>query len=456
MSSTSLFRNVSRCRPVTWSVARFAAWFTLVLAMVVLSPDDSTAEAATITMVTVQAKPASPLSPPPPMQNPILRLTGMIESGDATKLRDMLMKVKAATPPKSTLPLATLELSSMGGNLHEGILIGELLRSLGVVAVVRKQDICLSVCALALLGGNAQRPTPAYPADCNVEIGAKVAFHNFFLNRNGLREVTHDDPVASRLQGFADARGGAALLVKYAGDMGLPPTFVANLMGRPVEDFQYIETIGQFLNLNICPTDLVRPSVPIDKQATNVCSNSIGAALPSSAFAITPISPQQAKQYLLQRVQESMHSAKARGRLADQLASWSVMRVKEEIDKLYEDLRAAGLALPEIVGPTFEIGIDQKGNYRTACYVSLSPSDPDTYEVVVQGARGLTEPPKTPPDNARRLFLFDRSDNVNPRPGADPGVILRQEPKEVDGPRAMPTASGRLYPHERDAKPRSR
>lgn len=436
-------------------LARFAALSALALAVVVLSSEDSTVEAATITMVTPQAKPVLPTSPPPPMQNPTLRLTGMIESGDAAKLRDMLMRVKAATPPKSTLPLATLELSSMGGSLQEGILIGELLRSLGVVAVVRKQDICLSACALALLGGNAQHTTRAYPTDCNVEIGAKVAFHNFFLNRNGLREGTHDDPVTSRLQGFADARGGAALLVKYAGDIGLPPTFVANLMGRPVEDFQYIETIGQFLTLNICPTGLARPALPIDKQATNVCNNSIGAPLPLSVLAITPIATQQAKQYLLQRVQESMRSAKARGRLADQLASWSVMRVKEEIDKLYEDLRAAGLALPEIIGPTFEIGIDQQGNYRTACYVSLSPSDPDTYEVVVQGARGLAEPPKTPPDNARRLFLFDRNDNVNPRPGADPGEILRQEPKDVDGAKAQPMA-GRLYPHERDAKPRLR
>lgn len=437
-------------------LARFSALSALVVAMVVLSLGAPMVEAATITMVTPQAKPVLPTSPPPPMQNPTLRLAGMIESGDAAKLRDLLMRVKAATPPKSTLPLATLELSSMGGNLQEGILIGELLRSLGVVAVVRRQDVCLSACALALLGGNVQHTTLAYPADCNVEIGAKVAFHNFFLNRNGLREMTHDDPVASRLQGFADARGGAALLVKYAGDLGLPPTFVANLMGRPVEDFQYVETIGQFLTLNICPTDLVRPPVPMDKQAANICSNAMGAPLPPSAVAITPIAVQQAKQYLLQRVQETLQTAKARGRLADQLASWSVMRVKDEIDKLYEDLRAVGLALPDIVGPTFEVGIDQQGNYRTACYVSLSPSDPDTYEVVVQGARGLVEPPKAPPDNARRLFLFDRNDNVNPRPGGNPGEILRQEPKDLDGTVTQPMATGRLYPHERDGKPRSR
>jgi hypothetical protein len=419
----------------------------LTLAVFVLWSGDSDLRAATITMVTQQPKPAYPLSPLPPLVNPTLRLTGMFETGDSDKLRDVLAKVKAETPAKSTLPLATLELSSLGGSLSEGIKVGELLRASDVVAVVRRPDICLSACALALLGGNARRPNPAYPADCNVERGARVAFHNFYLNRNGLREVTQDDPVASRLQGFSDARSGAALLVKYAADMGLPANFVAGLIGRPVEDFQYIETTNQFVVLNICPTGLTRPSQPVDQQATNICVNATGTAALSSTLEATAIAPQQAKQYMLERIQENMQSVKARGRLADQLASWSVMRVQEEIDKLYDDLRGAGLALPDIVGPTFEIGIRQKGDYRTACYVSLSPTEPDSYDVVVQGTRGLAEAPRQPPENARRLFLFERNDIVNPHAGATRAPIVNREPKEMENPRA-PVTSGRLYPYE--------
>ena len=119
---------------------------------------------------------------------------------------------------------------------------------------------------------------------------------------------------------------------------------------------------------------------------------------------------------LLERVQANMQSSKTKGRLAAQLASGAVMRNKEEIDRLYEDLRAAGVSLPDIVGPTYEVGRTRDGAYEILCYVSLSPDEPDNFDVVVQGPKGFAEPPKTPPENARRLFLFDRDTVVNPKP----------------------------------------
>jgi hypothetical protein len=363
----------------------------------------------------------------------------MIEAGDAEKLREQLIKLQASSPAKSGMPLATIELSSLGGNLSEGIRIGELLRSFKVVAVVRKQDVCLSACALALLGGNAVRTAAAYPSDCNIEIGSKVAFHNFFLDRSALRSGTHDDPVASRLQGFADARGGAAMLIRYAADMGLPPNFVANLMARPVEEFQYVETIGELLALNLCLVGLERPALPMSHQAVNVCNNSLAAPAPLSAFIVGPIAAPQARQYMLERVQAGMNAAKAKGKLADQFATWSVMRVKDEVDKLYDDLRAAGVALPELVGPTFEVSLNQSGRVRPACYVSLSATDPDRYEVVLQGERGLTEAIRKPLANARRMFLFDRLTVVNQRPSSDLRDIVLPD---LEGRQAAPLSSG--------------
>lgn len=374
-------------------------------------------------------------------EGPRLRLTGMIEPGDAEMLRERLIKLQASSPPKPGIPLATIELSSLGGNLSEGVRIGELLRSFKVVAVVRKQDVCLSACALALLGGNTVRTAAVYPSDCNVEIGSKVAFHNFFLERSALRSVTDDDPVASRLQGFADARGGAATLIRYAADMGLPPGFVANLMARPVEEFQYVETIGEFLTLNLCPVGLERPVLPMSHQAVNVCNNSLAASAPLSAFIVGPIAAPQVRQYMLERVQAGMNAAKAKGKLADQLATWSVMRIKEEVDKLYEDLRAAGVALPELVGPTFEVSLNQSGRVRPACYVSLSATDPDRYGVVLQGERGLTEAIRKPPANARRMFLFDRLTVANQRPSADLRDFVLPD---FDGRQAAPLSSSRV------------
>jgi hypothetical protein len=347
---------------------------------------------------------------------PAVRLTGMMRPGDADRMRGVLDTLAASAAAKSEGPLTTIELSSMGGSLTEGFEIGMILRKYKLIAVVRQRDLCLSSCALALLGGNAHEVPPAYPTRCNVEIGAKVGFHNFFLNPNGLREATVADPVASRLQGFADARGGAASLVRYAADMGLPPSFVASLMGRPADEFQYIETIGQFLSFGVCPVGLQRPPIALKEQAKNVCGHSIKNIDPRPTFEATALPPDQTKRLLLERMQAHMQSSRARGRLVDLLANGAVMRVGEEIDRLYDDLRAAGIALPEIVGPTFEVGTVQSGKYETTCYISLSPDNPDKYNVVVSGPRGLSDPPRIPPENARRLFLFDRDTVVNERP----------------------------------------
>lgn len=343
-------------------------------------------------------------------------MTGMIEPGDGNRLSDILARLKAAAPGKPGEPWGTIELSSMGGNLADGFQIGTLLRKYGVIAVVRRSDLCMSSCALALLGGNAHHVEAAKRQECNLEIGGKVAFHNFFLNRSGLTGSTSKDPVESRLQGFADARGGASMLIKYAGDMGLPPNFVSTLMGRPVDEFQYIETVGQFLSFRVCPIGIERPKITIDAQAINICNNSIGASRPAGEFAATLIRPPREKLYLLQRLQEGMQASKFKGRLLSQLTGDTVTRSQSEIDRLYDDLRSAGVALPEIVGPTFEIGSKVSGGYEISCYVSLSPDDPDKYDVVVQNARGFSEPPRLPPENSRRLFLFDRNEVINPRP----------------------------------------
>jgi hypothetical protein len=361
-----------------------------------------------------EAPPATMPAQPGAPSMPTLRVTGMIEPGDADKLSAALGRIGGLTPSKSGAPVAAVEFSSMGGSLPDGFEIGMLMRKSGVMAVVRQHDLCMSSCALAFLGGNVRSPSSVYPAECNLEIGGIVAFHNFFLNSNGLRESTSIDPVQSRFQGFTDARGGAAMLAKYAGFLGMPPNFVANLIGRPVEDFQYIETVGQFLSFHVCPIGIGRPAISIDMQARNICNNSIGVSGRAEALIATPMVLAQAKLNLLQRLQENMQSSNAKGRLAAQLANGAVMRVKDEIDRLYDDLRAAGVALPKIVGPTFEVGSKESGAYEAKCYVSLSSDDPDNYDVAVQGPRGFAEPSRVPPQNARRLFLFDQDDNINP------------------------------------------
>src|SRR5207253_5349398 len=117
---------------------------------------------------------ASSRMPPSAVEHRI-RLTGIIRPGDADRLREVLAGFRMPATAVPGRSLATIELSSLGGNLVEGLKIGYLLKEFGVVAVVRSGDTCLSACALAFLGGN-DRNAPSVPSDrCNLEIGGKVA-----------------------------------------------------------------------------------------------------------------------------------------------------------------------------------------------------------------------------------------------------------------------------------------
>jgi len=92
------------------------------------------------------------------------------------------------------------------------------------------------------------------------------------------------------------------------------------------------------------------------------------------------------------------------------------MRVEQAVKNLYADLRAAGVPLPEIVGPIFEVSGYQIGIYSLTCVASLSPTDPDKYDVVIKGPKGMARAYHSAPDGCRRLFLYDRDAVINPHP----------------------------------------
>lgn len=86
--------------------------------------------------------------------------------------------------------------------------------------------------------------------------------------------------------------------------------------------------------------------------------------------------PRQAKRHMLESIQRNMASLKVNDARSSQLASCAVMRDERSIDNLYADLRAAGVRLPEIVGPVFEVSGYRSGGQDTQCFVSLSADAP--------------------------------------------------------------------------------
>ena len=342
---------------------------------------------------------------------PILRLTGMLRQGDSQKLRSILTKLKSGATTASAPTQVTVELSSLGGDLHEGLRAGYLFREFEVATVVRKGDICMSACALAFLGG-AQGASER--AACRrLEIGGKLGFHSFWLNPNS---AVADDRAGARQQGFTEALAGAAAVVRYAADLNIDSKFVAGMLATPSDEFVFINTVEDFLILGICPAGIGRPSISPAEQALNICGHSMGWAMRAKSARVLAMTAQQARRYILENVQQNMLLLEVKGALSTQLASYSVMRDDRAIDNLYADLRAAGVRLPRIVGPVFEIDGYRIGEGETQCFVSLSLDDPDQFQVAVRRPKIWAHPGASAPSGGRRLFLYGKDAVINPRP----------------------------------------
>ena len=342
---------------------------------------------------------------------PIVRLTGLLRQGDSQKLRSMLTVLKSGTTSASVATQVTVELSSLGGDLHEGLRAGYLFREFDVATVVRKGDICMSACALAFLGGAQGSPERA--ACRRLEVGGKLGFHSFWLNPNS---AVADVRAGARQQGFTEALAGAASVVRYAADLNIDSKFVAGMLATPSDEFVFINTVEDFLTLGICPGGIGRPSIDPSEQALNICGHSTGWATRAKSARITPMTAHQAKRYILENVQQNMLLLEVKGALSTQLASYSVMRDERAIDNLYADLRAAGVRLPKIVGPVFEVDGYRIGGGETQCFVSLSLDDPDQFQVAVRRPKIWAHPGASAPNGSRRLFLYGRNAVINPRP----------------------------------------
>ena len=345
-----------------------------------------------------------------------IRLTGMIETGDADRLRNLVAPLARQPRVLPDAPLATLELSSMGGDLIEGLRLGYLMREYNLASVVRRGDLCLSACALAFLGGTALRTQGETVPSRTIEIGARVGFHNFFLNPAIKLASADDDPAASRVRGFNEARSGASRLFHYAIDMGIDPGRIAGMVGRPAEIWDWLETADAFLAYRSCPAPLAWPVASLQAQATNICNHATGSQRRLDRDQALPLSNAQARRLLLEQLQRQLAGSKIKGALARDLMSAKVMRDDNSSAALYADLGAAGLPLPELVGSTFRVGPYPAGNAESECIVSISPQSPERYRLALIGPEGLSRPPRSPPAVCPGLFLYDAFDVINPQP----------------------------------------
>jgi hypothetical protein len=362
----------------------------------------------------VNSTAGGPSSSGKPAAPPTIRMTGVIDDGDASRLRLMLIEIRKGKTRAPEAALATIELTSQGGDMLEGMKLGYLFREFDVATVVRAGDACLSSCALAFLGGTRRHVAADATVSRTVEVGGTLGFHNFSLNPgNAASDATSGREGVTK--GFNQARGAASLLIRYAGALGVEPEFIASMLGRPPEVWDYANTAGKIIDLRICPIGL-KIAVPTPElRAVNICNNILGdSAARDTPSAARSVPPAEAKRYLLNHIRQNMASLDVRGPLATQLAAAATARDDKTVEAAYADLRAAGLALPELVGPIFEIKGFNAGEYALECLVSFAADDLDRFSVALKTPSGLLRPESRGAPACARALSFEKGAILNP------------------------------------------
>ncbi len=132
---------------------------------------------------------------------------GRIEAGDADRLSAYARPVQKEDRNSDF----TVDLSSPGGSLSEGLKLGNLFRERKFSTRVRAGQSCLSACAIAFLGGTIEGVTKD-GVWRTMEPGARLGFHGYSAS---------SDRVGSTNETLEEARAVNALIFDYAGRMGI-------------------------------------------------------------------------------------------------------------------------------------------------------------------------------------------------------------------------------------------
>lgn len=344
-----------------------------------------------------------------------IRLTGPFKAGDSEELRQILTRLKAEKVASADRSLATAELSSRGGDVFEALKIGYIFREFRIATLVRKGDVCLSACALAFLGGAAGQSSSDVEPSRTIELGGQVGFHNVALYYEALHASAEGDRRRVVTEGFDLALGGSSMIIRFAVDMDIDPRFVARLLGRPTDQYDYVDTAGQFIRLGVCLSEAPSPPVARERQAANLCNNAIHGPNTASPSQARPLTAREARLILMRHVVGSMTASAPKCRLADQLDAVIATKRDDLLSELYGNLKAAGVSLPQLGGTVYQVEGYAAGADPKTCMVSFSVSEPDRYDVIVQAPKGLAPPPRSAPPRCRWLFRFDADDVINPR-----------------------------------------
>lgn len=155
-----------------------------------------------------------------PGQDGLLRISGVIETGDADRFADWLST--------TSLAFDRVALHSPGGSVTDALEIGRVLRGMDVATLVQPSEICLSACPYLLAAGTVR----------SVGEGAYVGVHQHYFDEN---------TVLPAFLAVEDIQRGQGLVLEYLIEMDIDPRLMRHALVTPPERI-YILTPEELLD----------------------------------------------------------------------------------------------------------------------------------------------------------------------------------------------------------------
>jgi len=192
--------------------------------------------------------------------------TGPITKGDADKFA-------ATVAPLIDGPLWTVSFDSPGGDLMEGMRLGEAIHAAYAGTLVESGRNCLSACAIAFLGGKSFG-SYAHQVRREIEPGARLGYHGFFSSRDDQVELVNEVLDLTRLVN--------ALLLDYATRMReVDGGLLSELLTTAPAEMEMIDTPTEISGLGI---QLLGEPMPLQSDWPRIaCRNAVQAMI--GAFA---------------------------------------------------------------------------------------------------------------------------------------------------------------------------
>ncbi len=226
-----------------------------------------------------------------PYMHCFVRLSGVIEKGDADRLKALLIRIYGSANAYD--PLYSDEyhgqrlcLDSQGGSFAEAIRIADLISGKLGTAIPRDAT-CLSACSVIFMAGSVSTESDAgLVANRKLHAGGKLGFHAPSLVVPGGSYTEEQVNIAYKI-----AVRGIGDLLERSGDMKVSHTLVSKMLQTPPEDFFYIDTVHKAGRWLIPVVGTYHPAEITPLAVSNACNsfyNWEGDRISTNGFGFDP------------------------------------------------------------------------------------------------------------------------------------------------------------------------